>query len=914
MEKANKKEILFIFLIFIALVLLISNTPLIYKYRNSGDLIINEVMASNKADFASYNGKYYDYIEIYNGYNHDINLEEYYLSDDNFNLRKWKFPDVTIAAKDYLVVYASGKDTIIDGEIHTNFKLSKSGEVLTLANKKAEPLSRIFFEETKTDTSYGYNGSEYVYFYIPTPGKENNTRYSKEAIADGNITYNLKITEYSKGNNAKIEIHNEENFDISLDGYYISNNAKKPYKFVLPDITIKANEYLVIDADGKNSTKDKIETNFILDYEDDILILSDNKRNTIDKVYLKQANSEMSIGYFDGEWYIYKNSSFGKANKDDYLDAAESISKNVIINEVSLTQVELKNLSDKTIDLSNYSISDKSGVIKNLSSNQIKPNGHIAFNVNYLGFGINNGNERLTLYANGKKIDEYQVGKLGTDVSSGLDAKGNRVYFKKMTFGAENSKESFKGYALNPTFNIDGGYVEKGTKISLNTNDGSIIYYTLDGSFPTKNSIKYNSEITINKATVIKAIAYKDGYLPSDIISRTFITDRKHDLAFISISADASSFFGDRGIITNYQQYTSRVVNFEFYEADGKLGTSFMGDAKLSGMDSRKQPQKSLSIYMRKKYGQSEVTYPFFEKGKEETYSSLLLRNAGEDPKRIRIMDATLTQALKGQMDIDIQDYRPVVVYINGEYYGMYNLREKLNGDYVETNFEVDKDDIDVIKYGSATTGTNAEYLKLVNYINTHDLTNKDAYEYVKSQVDIQELCNYLIAESYYGNTDLGNIRYWKAKDGKWRFMLYDLDWSLWSSTVSFGYPVLNKGIPAVTYLFWPINLSRKLYKNPEYKDMYLKTLAYHLKNTFEPERMASIVDELAKEIENEMPYHMKRWGSQYYEMSSMNQWKNSLKSFKNVLKRRYEYVLANLKTQLDLTSAEYEKYFKELK
>ena len=115
MKNANKLEILFIFVIFIILFLFIVNTPLIYRYKNEGNLIINEVMASNKADFASENGKFYDYIEIYNGYDYDIDLQNYYLSDDNFNLRKWKFPEVVIPSNSYLLVYASGKDGIFDG-------------------------------------------------------------------------------------------------------------------------------------------------------------------------------------------------------------------------------------------------------------------------------------------------------------------------------------------------------------------------------------------------------------------------------------------------------------------------------------------------------------------------------------------------------------------------------------------------------------------------------------------------------------------------------------------------------------------------------------------------------------------------------------------------------------------------------
>ena len=912
MKRVNKLEILLIFVIFIVLFLIIISTPLIYRYKNDGLLIINEVMSSNKTTYADNYGKYSDYIEIYNGYDYEINLKGYYLSDDNFNLKKWSFPDVIIKPNDYLVIYATGKNITEDGIIHTNFKLSQNGEVLTLSNKKANPLSRIYYTKTAPDTSYGYNGKAYVYYYVSTPGKVNSINYSKDPITIGESTLKLMITEYSYNNSSKIELYNGESYDIDLENYYLSNDIKEPYKYALPKVIIKANSYLVINNTAKNKyEKDEIHSNFILDSNDKVIILSDSKKNTISKINLKDFGSGYSCGLYNNSWHIYKESSFGDSNTDNYLTETKSIGKKVAVNEVSTSFIELKNLTNEIIDLKDYALSDNSDNIKNLTNKTIQANGYISINVSELPFGINNGNETIYLYNNGKIIDTYEVGRLTNNVSSGLDAKGNRVYYTKITKGAANASESYAGYALNPVFSTNGGYLEKDTKVSLTTGDNSDIYYTIDGSFPSNKSKKYTGEITITKTTVLKAIAYKDGYLPSDIISRTFFTNH-HDIAIVSISTDYSNLFGYAGIITNYHQNNHKKINFEFYESDGSLGTSFVGDTKLSGMDSRERAQKSMSVYLRKEYGLKEVTYPFFGNYENTTYSSFLLRNAGEDPKNIRIMDAVLTQTLKGQMDIDMQDYRPVVVYINGEYYGLFNLREKMNADYAVTKFNADKDKIDLVKYMSAKHGSVSDYNNLVNYINSHDPANKDVYNYIKTKLDVEELCNYWIAESYYGNSDLGNIKYWREKDGKWRFMLYDLDWSMWNTTSNMSYPVLNTRIPAVTYVYSSIEITRRLYRNAEFKDLYLKTLAYHLKNTFNPERMNKIVDELAKEIEPEMPNHIKRWNS--LGPSSMTAWHNNLNNFKQMIKNRYNYIVKNVKSQFSLSNDEYNKYFGELK
>ena len=924
MKKIDRIEKLSILFLFFVLALLMIVVPNMNTDINTGKLIINEIMLVNNSTIQDKYGKYSDYIELYNGNDYDVDLYGYYLTDSMKETRKWMFPDVTIKAHDYLVIFASGKNNIED-ELHTNFKLDSKGETIALSDDSAKVISKVYVKETLKDTSYGYNGKKYVYYYNGTPGKENTGDYSEEAIYEINDDYKIMITEYMTNNlsykvskdqkfYSLIEIYNDEDEDINLKGFYLSDKEDTITKYTFPDVTIKKKDYLVIYASGLNVYEnEEIHTNFKLNNNDGIIVLSSPNKGILSKVKIEKLSENESFGLYKDKWHIYTIPSFGKENTKDY--GKNEIKKDVIINEVSIypkEAIELYNKTDEDIKLDGYTIGDKSDVKYKLDGKVIKAKGYLV--LSNLGFNINNTNEVIYLTHSGQIIDTFSVNKIIGNISTGIE-DNKKVYYKNITLGYKNSDNVYLGYSEEPIFNIDGGYIDKEIEVKLSTNDGSAIYYTTNGSFPNQNSTKYTKPIKIDKTTVIKAISYKDNYLESSVVSRTFIKGRKHDIAYISISSNYDNLFGGNGLLTNWTSNNEKKVSFEFYDKDGKLGVSFPANAKLSGMDSRKEPQKSISIYLRKRYGQSFVNYPFFPENDYHEYSSFVLRNAGEDPKGVRIMDAAISRIIDKEMDIDKQAYRPVAVYLNGSYYGLYNMREKLNGDYVESKFGIDNDDVNVIKYSTPTNGSGSSYNAIVSYINNHNMANKENYEYVKSQIDVEELANYMIVESFFGNTDLGNIRYWKAKEnGKWRFMLYDMDWSLWNMGLDMGYPIKSGRIPAATYLYSAVNITRKLYSNSEFKNMYLSNLAKYLKTTFKPDRMKKIVDELSSEIENEMTYHIKRWGSSYSRLSSVALWKNNLKNFKNTLTTRYNRVVDNLRNYFNLSNSEYNKYFGDLK
>ena len=804
MKVRSLKSTLLIICLFIILILFIFLINIKYDgivLNNDSKLYISEIMSNNKSTIRDSDNEYSDYIEIYNDYDNDINLKNYYLSDETTSSKKWQFPEMIIKSKEYLIIYASDKNKcdLSIRECHTNFKLGNSGETVSLLDNSGVVISKIKYPESSPDAAYSLIDNTYK-FTIGTPNTSN-----VDLPTNVNTDHDIIINEVTASTEPEaIELKNNTDREIDLSSYSIKDKSGTKYQF--KDIKIKANSYLVI---------------------------------------------------------------YG---------------------------------------------SDKPSIIDNKI---------------YVGFRINNSNDILYLYKNNKLVDTFNVGKLTANTSKGRNEDTDIVVYKETTIGKDNSKKYYLGYSDTPNFSINGGYVKKGTKVDLTASENSVIYYTTDGSVPSNKSKKYNGAITINNNIVIRAITYKDNYIESDIESRTYLTGREHDLPVVSISTTKSNLFGSNGIFTfgpntnwvypyygaNFWNGVEVPISFEYYE-DGILGLELTAGMKVFGGWSRGEAQKSVSIYFREEYGVNEVTYPFFENN-ISTFKRLVLRNSGQDYGKTKIKDAFLHEVLDGQMDIDKQDYKSAVVYINGEYWGLYNIREKTDTKYIETRYGYTEDEIDFIQNKNiVVAGSYDAYDELLKYVTNTDMTTDEAYEYVNSQIDLQELMNYWVVETYYGQTDPANIKFYKGEGGKWRWILYDLDQTFTSPTIRWELP-FSATVPGHSYYTNP-TLMNNLIKNPKIRLMYIETFAYHLKNTFKPDRMISILDKMVKDIESEMPYHINRWYQEsirtsQYTILSMNHWKSNISDLKSMIKQRYQNAKSTAKTGLNLTNEEYNKYFKDL-
>lgn len=321
------KKILIILSLFLVVTLMVVFIPsLSNEYTKNGKLYINEIVAKNDNVIKDNFGEYSDYIEIYNGYNQEIDLNGYYLSDSEFDATKWKFEDITIKPYEYLIIYASNKD-ICDLEnriCHTNFKLSDVGEVVTLFDKNGNIVSKVKYPGLEANTSYSFKNGKYI-ISTPTPLEENSNTYSKvnkkyEVKINEYMTHNTK-THYDKYGNYLdwVELYNDTSEDIVLDNLYISDDKNNLTKFKLPTTTIKSKGYLLIYF-SDISYEDGIYANFGLSDNDKHIVIS-NGNDIIDIVDIVKLNDNISYGKTKDGWKYFTSPTPSLENNTAYFDS-----------------------------------------------------------------------------------------------------------------------------------------------------------------------------------------------------------------------------------------------------------------------------------------------------------------------------------------------------------------------------------------------------------------------------------------------------------------------------------------------------------------------------------------------------------------------------------------------------------------
>ncbi len=494
--------------------------------------------------------------------------------------------------------------------------------------------------------------------------------------------------------------------------------------------------------------------------------------------------------------------------------------------------------------------------------------------------------ETIFLYdQDGNQVSTITVTNIPSDVSLGVNPTDQQlVLYEEPTPGERNGETGLEGFLSESIeFSHEGGLHDNEFLLTLiNPDNNNVIRYTTDATIPTSSSNIYSSPISINENTVIRTRLYRSGYIPSKTQTKSYILNKTHEIPVMSLVSEPDNFFSDESGIyvlgegvflefpyqgSNIWEDWERPVHVSLFEKDGTT-LQFDAGTKIFGGWSRALDQRSLSVFARGKYGISEIDYPLFPDQPYEKYQAFVLRNSGNDFLNSNIRDITLTSLMEGT-GMEFQSYRSVATYINGEYWGFFNMREKMNEHFLASRHNIDPTKIDILgPFNELIQGSDVDYRSMLTYLETNSLISEENYQIVADQVDIDNFIMHHIAQIYFDNKDWpgNNNKQWRPHGGKWRWMLFDTDFGfgIWDNN-AFETNTLDFALEA-NGPFWPnppssTLLFRRLMGNTGFRNKFVNQFADELNSRFLPEKVEQHIEESAMKIASEVLDHYNRWG-----------------------------------------------------
>lgn len=551
------------------------------------------------------------------------------------------------------------------------------------------------------------------------------------------------------------------------------------------------------------------------------------------------------------------------------------------------------------------------------------------------------------------------------DISERLYVTGNAThdYAALDSIAEQITDRDFEMLPDRPKFSVESGIITPGVELTLEAPAGSTIYYTVDGSDPTSESSRYAGPIKLDpaltrdvavlsnnrtatnrvpptlerdaseRALIVRAISVTDG-AQSALATKTYLLDSDlftSNLPVVSLTTDADNLFdpsigiytpGDvpdgplelgRGNFFETGQAWERPAHVDYFEGGEHVFAQDVG-IRTHGGFSRGLAQKSLRLYARSDYGQSRFYHSFFPGNDEVEFNRLLLRNAGNDWQGAMIRDAFMQELLR-ERSLDFQDYQPVVVLVNGEYWGLHNLRELYSPDYFEIKYDIDETELAILEADGdmpegfvIETGQDADlihYREMVRFAETNDLNDREIFAELERRMDVDNFLEYVAYQAFYGNLDsmFNNYVVWRkatnpteavsGHDGRWRWVVFDLDQGF-AQRLSLDESV---NYDMFAYLTGPEPehaLFRSLITSADGQERFTRIFEELLEGPFTPENMTATLDEIASEIAPEMPRQIARWGN----IPSVAAWGAEIAEMRQFAERRPAVVRQQLQAK----------------
>ncbi|MDA3928209.1 MAG: lamin tail domain-containing protein [Prolixibacteraceae bacterium] len=821
-----------------------------------GQLVINEASNKNLTQVQDSEGEYNDWIEIYNSSENEINLESWTLSDSKGDLFKWQLGNKTIDANGFLLVHASGKD----------FKA---------------------FNETTYWRGIVVPIDTFTYLI---PNESTPSTWNFLSFDDSN---------WEKGR-AGFGYDDDDDETIVPTGT-ISVYVRKEFTLTESDIIIDA----VLHVDYDDS---------FIAYLNGVEIARSNINGTPSWNTFASGNHE-AVMYSGGQ--------------PEGFDIDLDVLKASLQKGTNVLSIEVHNINYDSSDLTiiPYLSFGFSSINSNFQEAPEWLSQVIDGDELHANFKLSSNGEKIYLAKSGILIDSLNVKKMHLNHSIGrvTDGATEIAYFINATPGSSNNtSEGFlKGYAKKPDFNLKAGYYDSSIELVLTCEEANAkIRYSTTGSDPDENSSLYSNPISISTTRCIKTRAFVDGKLPSKVETASYLINEEYELPVLSVSTDNSNLYGNDGIFSNINDTWDIPSYVEYFDKNKKLAFSQFAGMQVDGGagGSRSREQHSFRIEPRNgTFGDGDLEYRLLHRRpNRKNYPSFYVRNGSNQYNILPYKDALEVTGLGKNTYTYYSAYEPAVVLINGKFFGVYELREKINDDYLEDNYQMKIDSLDFLGVSyfksiqkgespqlEAIKGSIDPFLEDFSRFESFDAQSENYLTQVSEFLDLESYTDYIIAESWVGNNDWpnNNIKLFRCEstDFKWRWAINDLEWSLnpngWT-TSSFDHISFMLGFGTSNYYtgFW-----YNMMQNEEYRAYFINRFADLMNTNYLSANLLDLEQGMFDEIYPEMDSQFQRWGNSNV-TAQLNDFTNNHNTFQSELGKRSSYVRGDLRSHFDLS------------
>lgn len=838
-------------------------------------VLINELMASNSSVIADEDGDSSDWVELYNSSDQPVNLVGWGLSDNPSNLYKWIFPEVMLAPGEYLLVWASGKDRAasqttmrqgIQQEVYLDISGMMVSDLINSPNYPNSPsYSRVITNLFEAPIDVGDDYGQRLHGLLKAPatgdyifwisGDDNSQLFlstdeqpfNAQKIAEvPDWTNSREWNKYPQQKSAPIHLVEGQYYYISALMKEAAGGDNLAIGWEMPNGTVER----PMPASHIFTAPGELHTNFSISADGEQLTLTNKLGEIVHLVPETKQTSNISYGLMEGKSGFY------------FFDEPTPGTKN---SATGFTQV-----LDTDVEFSHSE-----------------------------GFYTQGFN--LTLSSPHPDVTIYYT--LDGSEPSPSNLSGTNYSYKNNYSSNDFFQRETKTYIYNQPIPI------------INRTSQPYILGSINTRFSNNTWLPQGNYF---KGTVVRAKAVKNNALSPYSSTHTFFVtpegSNKYNLPIISLATDEAGLFDyeqgiyvagkvatdwvashpgenwDDGRPANYNQRGQtweRAAHFEYFKENSNLSYHHNVGLRVHGGWSRANARKSLRIYARSSYGTGDrLDYPFFgelkAKGNPELkvkdFRRLILRNSGNDHDYTLYRDA-LMHRLVDELPFATMATQAVIHFINGDYWGIMNLRERYDKYYLESHYGVSPENIAILDcWGNIEEGypdDRNHFFNILNFAESNNLSIKSNFDWIKERVDTESLAQYYAAQIYFYNTDWpqNNMTFWRNRagtystntpaglDGRWSWMLYDTDFgmSLWEQKHHQNglSRVMNSGTNDPSS-----RLFRQLLKNQEFKNYFINAVADQLNSSFKPTYISKIVDEFNSYLSSSRAEHYSRWNS----------------------------------------------------